>query len=105
MSIKKQIDKQDIIAKLAKDLADAWVVDLEGDPHDLSEVLMFSDIANIAEQLVEQGYRKQSDGKWMLGKSGLMYFCSSCGYSAFPREEEEWNFCPDCGAKMKGGAK
>ena len=51
MSKENQIEKQDIIAKLAKDLADAWIVDFEGNPHDLSEILMFSDIANIAEQL------------------------------------------------------
>lgn len=55
--------------------------------------------------LYDAGYRKQSEGEWKLGKSGCMYFCSSCGYSAFPREEEEWNFCPRCGTKMKGGAE
>ncbi len=51
------------------------------------------------------GYRKQGEGEWKLGKSGCMYFCSSCGYAAHPREEEEWSFCPHCGAKMKGGAE
>ena len=56
----------------------------------------------MAEYLYNAGYRKQSEGEWKLGKSGCMYFCSSCGYSAFQREEEEWNFCPRCGAKMKG---
>lgn len=58
-----------------------------------------------AENLYNAGYRKQIVGEWKLGKSGCMYFCSSCGYSAFPREEEEWNFCPRCGTKMKGGAE
>lgn len=48
---------------------------------------------------------KQSVGEWKLGKSGCIYLCSSCGYSAFPREEEEWTFCPRCGTKMKGGAE
>ena len=43
----------------------------------------------------------QSKGEWKLGKSGCMYFCSSCGYAAHPREEEEWNFCPNCGANMR----
>ena len=42
-------------------------------------------------------------GEWKLGKSGVMYFCSFCGYAAHPREEEQWNFCPNCGAKMDGG--
>lgn len=56
-----------------------------------------------ATRAVEKGYRKQREGEWKLGKSGCMYFCSCCGYAAHPREEEEWNFCPNCGAKMKGG--
>lgn len=60
---------------------------------------------NYAEEIYNAGYRKQIVGEWKLGKSGCMYFCSSCGYSAFPREEEEWNFCPRCGTKMKGGAE
>lgn len=54
----------------------------------------------IAEHLFEQGYRKQSEGEWKLGKSGCMYFCDKCGYAAHPREEE-WNYCPNCGAKMR----
>lgn len=55
-----------------------------------------------AEALYNDGYRKQSEGEWKLGKSGCMYFCSSCGYAAHPREEEEWSYCPACGARMKG---
>jgi len=41
-------------------------------------------------------------GEWKLGKSGCMYFCSRCNYAAHPREQEEWHFCPNCGAKMYG---
>ena len=52
--------------------------------------------------LDKANYHKRIEGEWNLGKSGVMYFCSSCGYAAHPREEEEWNFCPRCGAKMKG---
>ena len=53
-------------------------------------------------EMLEKSYRKQSEGEWKLGKSGCMYFCSSCNYTAHPREVDEWNFCPRCGAKMKG---
>ena len=56
----------------------------------------------MAEMLYNEGYRKQSEGEWKLGKSGCMYFCSCCGHVAHPREEEEWNYCPNCGRPMKG---
>lgn len=52
-------DKQ--IEEMANVLGDTWVVDLEGNPHDLSEVLMQCDLENIAKQICEQGYRKASD--------------------------------------------
>ena len=54
-----------------------------------------------AKALYKAGYGKQSEGEWKLGKSGCMYFCSSCNYAAHPREEEEWDFCPNCGAHMR----
>lgn len=54
-----------------------------------------------AELLYNAGYRKQSEGEWELGKSGVMSFCSTCGYWAHPREVDEWDYCPRCGAKMR----
>lgn len=55
-----------------------------------------------AEALYNAGYHKQVTGEWKLGKGGTMYSCSYCDYKAFPREVDEWTFCPRCGAKMKG---
>lgn len=62
----------------------------------------------IATGLYEAGYRKQSEGKWKpivkcntSTKTLIYYQCSLCGvYLA-----SEANFCPNCGAKMKGGAE
>ena len=50
----------------------------------------------VATALYLEGYRKQSEGEWI----GLWdYECSVCrGYS-----EYKTDFCPNCGAKMKGG--
>lgn len=62
----------------------------------------------IAMDLYDAGYRKQSEGEWtydytgeeLLGTDAVyQYKCSLCGeHSIVP-----WRYCPDCGAKMKGG--
>lgn len=41
-------------------------------------------------------------GKWKLGESGCVYFCNQCSYAAHPREVDEWDYCPNCGARMGG---
>lgn len=57
-----------------------------------------------ARKLFEDGYRKQSEGEWKHHKStagGIhdTYRCSICDHVT------GWTttFCPNCGAKMKGG--
>ena len=56
-----------------------------------------------ADTLVEKGYCKQSEGEWILKSNGYLKFihCSCCG------KQEEWPsaYCPNCGAKMKGGVE
>lgn len=51
------------------------------------------------------GYRKQSEGKWISCKNGSGYKCSECGSriknSAFSHGNHI--FCHKCGARMKGG--
>ena len=67
---------------------------------------------DIAEELYNAGYRKQSEGEWIVAKTErawndaeypYMHRCSMCG-----NEEASQSltpFCPNCGAKMKGGAE
>lgn len=55
------MNKENKMEGMAKDLGNTWVVDLEGNPHDLSEVLMQCDIEHISEQMQEMGYRKASE--------------------------------------------
>ena len=66
--------------------------------------------ASIADSLYNAGYRKQSEGKWVYEYTGdwlegtdasLDYKCTLCDQ----RATDPWNFCPHCGAKMKGGAE
>ena len=60
------------------------------------------------------GYRKQREGEWI--KTETNYTCSKCNfnviswsgeYDGYERERgiSLMNFCPNCGAKMKGGAE
>ena len=65
----------------------------------------------IATKIYNAGYRKQSEGEWIVEEHPLLHdkkiSCSCCGYSE--RKGPAWNtswgmskFCPNCGAKMKG---
>ena len=49
-----------------------------------------------AEKMVAKGYRKQSEGEWLVGGK-----CTACNEYSHIRTK----FCPNCGAKMKGGAE
>ena len=55
-----------------------------------------------AQRLYEAGYRKQSEGEWKKGNMPTYggYKCSVCGGNTIHYKA---NFCPNCGAKMKGG--
>jgi predicted RNA-binding Zn-ribbon protein involved in translation (DUF1610 family) len=66
----------------------------------------------LTEKLQETGYRKQSEGEWITETVNWVYdvkkkYCSACGtnarYDTHMREYILTNFCPTCGAKMKGG--
>ena len=55
-----------------------------------------------AERIYCAGYRKQSEGEWKRHKENCLHnVCSVCEH---PHCRED-NFCPNCGAKMKGGAE
>lgn len=68
-------------------------------------MVMWHDNANIptiVAHLIANGVTIRDRGEWRLCESGCMYFCSRCGYPVHPREQEEWDFCPHCGADMRG---
>ena len=52
---------------------------------------------NFAEKLYDAGYRKQVEGEWV--KYGSGFYCSLCTCT----QEKKTNFCPNCGAHMRGG--
>ena len=83
----------------------------ENKPHTCSRCYANSTkIGDFAEMLYNAGYRKQSEGEWIKSKSGL-YVCSECDktcpYDAQADDISYWEckYCPNCGAKMKGGTE
>lgn len=77
-------------------------------------------VACLATALYNADYRKQKEGEWIDRYNGdfanPIYVCSVCGKGTLlkPYIDELGNmemiqalsaFCPNCGAKMKGGAE
>lgn len=65
------------------------------------------DSYGIAGHLYNAGFRKQSEGEWKRQKGRPEAICSECGCEVvYQVIDNKWafeNFCPHCGAKMKGG--
>ena len=56
--------------------------------------------------LFKRGYRKQKEGENVSGTPSL-FECSACHWrdnDTCTADTSEYNYCPNCGAKMKGGA-
>ena len=65
---------------------------------------------NSADILYNAGYRKQSEGEWRVQSVGradcfVFFFklCSECNYCYKSTSPTGYKYCPNCGAKMKGG--
>ena len=62
-----------------------------------------------ANALYTAGYRKQSEGEWIQQPRPYEDWieCSVCGanFNLIDNCTEKFNHCPNCGAKMKGGAE
>ena len=92
------------IEEMAKDLrkSEHWYFDDTDCDFEL-------DRKKTAKNLYDAGYRKQSEGHWYKHdkrKHGdTCYYCSACEHMALA-DCMCWaltDYCPNCGAKMKGG--
>ena len=68
----------------------------------------------VARLLVKDGWRKQNEGKWIEEADGYadgelvydVWKCSQCNHYIDDGTDDADllpNYCPNCGAKMKGG--
>lgn len=65
--------------------------------------LWLEDAQDIAEVLYNAGYRKQSEGEWKKPSRYSEPICTICKKSPCQYFGMLPPFCPNCGAKMKGG--
>lgn len=100
-------DKQQQILQMAKDICRVKL-----NCNDVCNPISACNALKYAERAVEAGYVKQIEGEWIVEKfkNGDMFInCSACksvidcNYTNI--DENEFDFCPYCGAKMKGGTK
>ena len=71
---------------------------------------MCDSVREQAEALYNAGYRKQSEGEWIdhseIGTMNCSWECSCCHWTTVSfTEMKHSKYCPNCGAKMKGGAE
>lgn len=94
----KDVEKQ-VIAEMRKDLIEIFDEEYE------KRRLITPDFT--AEKMTAKGYRKQREGEWIWkdfrGDGSYALCCSECLETDGARETV--NFCPNCGAMMKGGAE
>ena len=100
---------KEIIEEMARSLNEAT---FGVNVHTLADHLHPETINKVAEYLYNAGYHKQSEGEWIDKPTGaysrMQSWCSACGkHSGIGGIESNRHkpFCPNCGAKMKGGAE
>ena len=86
---------REIVKPMADDLrkAESWC--------DLDGVLNRSETMY---NLYKMGYRKQSEGENVATYPSSAFECSECHWQDWDSltADSAYNFCPNCGAKMKG---
>lgn len=84
---------QEQIQELENTLEGIWVFDSEGIPRGLIEIFMECDVENIAEQLYEAGYRKQSEvAKEIFEEIEQLFTDVKDGYEVYHTMEPE-HYC------------
>jgi rubrerythrin len=94
--MKEQIEKQ-AIEEMRKDLVEIFDKEYE------KRRIITADFTAI--KMSAKGYRKQSEGEWI--RTHHWVHCSKCGHCVNTNNVSIWlyNYCPNCGAKMKGENK
>ena len=97
--------EQEQIEEMARDLCECYNEDGTCSQDD-SPCDFKCEYSTEALYLFGKGYRKQVEGEWVKHEHdfwGVYYTCSACKCDV--ARAKKYQLCPDCGAKMKGGAE
>ena len=86
----------------------AYICDGRKCDKDCSEYFRTLDIEHARDfkRMGDTYYQQESaDGEWIDSGEYPWSKCNKCGYTINCYQEEEFHYCPSCGAKMKGGAE
>ena len=64
--------------------------------------LDFESGKRVIEHLEQMPSAEPKTGEWIQKDMYPDRFCSECNYAVWDSEAEEYNFCPNCGADMRG---
>ena len=102
MSREKQIEEQ-AVEEMARDMCDSCREAVTAEECQLN---CCDGVRQHAEALYARGYRKQSEGEWILTQEKRLfgdkyYTCSNC--QIINPTMIKFNYCFNCGARMSGG--
>ena len=97
------ISRQDALNQIMKK---RWALQMMDDTHTADKIMDGLRRAEIVINELPSAQPERKKGKWM-GKPIAGYStvrCSVCG-DAFLENSGKWNFCPNCGADIRGGTE
>ena len=89
--------------QLTKVIGNTWLVDFEGNTHDVEEVLDNVEISSIARELLEQGYHKLPENSAVLSREEYEQHANEYKNLSIKYDQisDKYRLCKDANEKLK----
>lgn len=103
-ALKEEVNKKKVVGRFNTLLLIDNAPTVELNESVIQEVLNKRCMTAVANEYLITLHGQQPQGEWIRRKMNW-YICSNCNYKTDSIGETFFNFCPNCGADMKGGAE